>query len=409
MPEEQPSGGQEEAVFKRGPSEGADEGRAEAPADDTSKDEASKGKAPEDEVSQGEGWTGGARGEPVSATGQRQEQEAGTTGPARPELSTRELRREARARRRRAPSFFWPIVLIGAGVLLLLSNLGYISSSTWNVLLQLWPVLLIAFGIELLFGRRSMVGALISGLLILVLLGAVVAAVFISPQIPALSGLVEAPAWRTEQVEYPLGSIQQATVNIDWSSLPGTVRALQSSSSLVQGEIAYRGNLVFDVRVRDNQADVEIGQRFTGAWFGPFDVLRGGDHRWVLGLNPNVGLDLRVNGGSGPCTLDLWGLQLDTLNVDVGSGPIDLSLPAGDTFNATIVGGSGPLTILVPSGTGVRAVLDSGSGPFHPGEQFALVSGEQRGDGVWESADWQTAKQQIELRIDQGSGPVTIR
>ena len=32
-----------------------------------------------------------------------------------------------RPRRRRPPSVFWPIVFIGAGVMLLLSNLGYLS------------------------------------------------------------------------------------------------------------------------------------------------------------------------------------------------------------------------------------------------------------------------------------------
>jgi hypothetical protein len=392
MPEEERSEGQEEAVFKRGFSGGSEEGRTETPEEEVSPTE----------ISEDEGWTGEGWEEPVSATEQRREQEAGTTGPPRPEPSLRE-------QRRRVPSFFWPIVLIGGGVLLLLSNLGYISSTTWNVLLRLWPVLLIALGIELLFGRRSTAGAVISGLLILILLGGVIGAVFFVQQIPMLSGLAVLPEWRTEQIEYPLGSIQQATVNIDWSSLPGTVRVLEGSANLIEGRIAYRGDLVFDVRVRGNQADVEIDQRFTGVWFGPLDVLRDADRRWVLGLSPNVGLDLRVNGGSGPSTLDLLGLQLNALDVDVGSGSIDLSLPAGVTFNATIDGGSGPLTVVVPSGTGVRVVLDSGSGPFHPSEQFALVSGERSGDAVWESADWQTAAEQIELRIDQGSGPVTIR
>jgi hypothetical protein len=300
-------------------------------------------------------------------------------------------------------------VLIGAGVLLLLSNLGYVPVATWSVLLRLWPVLLIALGIELLFGQRSIAGAVVSGLLILLLLAGVVAAMLLAQQIPAISRLAEPPEWRTEQIDYPLGSIEQARVYIDWSSVPGVVRTLQGSANLIEGQIAYRGQLVFDVRVRGDEAEVEIDQRSTGTWFGSFDALRSGDRRWVVGLSPDVDLNLRLNGGSGPCTLDLQGLQIDALDVDVGSGPVELSLPASSTFNAAIDGGSGPLTISVPDEVGIRVTLDSGSGPFRPGEQFRLVSGERDGDGAWETGNWQTAEQQIELRIDQGSGPVTIR
>jgi len=39
----------------------------------------------------------------------------------------------------RPPSLFWPLVLIGAGVALLLSNLGYLPWQWWNVLWRLWP------------------------------------------------------------------------------------------------------------------------------------------------------------------------------------------------------------------------------------------------------------------------------
>jgi len=38
-------------------------------------------------------------------------------------------------------------VLIGAGVLLLLSNLGYLPWQSWNVLWRLWPLLLIGVGV----------------------------------------------------------------------------------------------------------------------------------------------------------------------------------------------------------------------------------------------------------------------
>ena len=54
-----------------------------------------------------------------------------------------------------------PILLIGFGLLLLLSNLGYISGSIWNILLRMWPVILIVAGIDLLIGRRSVWGSVL--------------------------------------------------------------------------------------------------------------------------------------------------------------------------------------------------------------------------------------------------------
>jgi hypothetical protein len=51
--------------------------------------------------------------------------------------------------------------------------------------------------------------------------------------------------------------------------------------------------------------------------------------------------------------------------------------------------------------------LDSGSGAFRPDERFELVGGD-RHDGVWETKGLDSAKVAIELKIDQGSGSITI-
>jgi hypothetical protein len=45
---------------------------------------------------------------------------------------------------------FWPVALIGLGVLLLLDNLGWLPGSVWG---YLWPALLIFVGVGLVLGR----------------------------------------------------------------------------------------------------------------------------------------------------------------------------------------------------------------------------------------------------------------
>ena len=52
-------------------------------------------------------------------------------------------------------SLFWPIILIGVGLIWLLGNFGIISGANLAVLFRLWPLALIVIGLDLLFGRQS--------------------------------------------------------------------------------------------------------------------------------------------------------------------------------------------------------------------------------------------------------------
>ncbi|RIK28496.1 MAG: cell wall-active antibiotics response protein, partial [Chloroflexi bacterium] len=64
--------------------------------------------------------------------------------------------------RKNRSSLFGPILLIGLGILLLLSNLGVLTVNVWQMLFRFWPVILIAVGLDILFGRRSGIGAIIA-------------------------------------------------------------------------------------------------------------------------------------------------------------------------------------------------------------------------------------------------------
>jgi hypothetical protein len=321
----------------------------------------------------------------------------------------REPLENAHRPRRRPPSLFWPLVLVGAGVILLLSNLGYLPWQSWNLLWRLWPLLLVALGVDLLIGRRSMVGAIVSGLLILLLIGSVVAIVFFAQNIPALVEMTGPVEWRTEHVEYPLEGVERASVTIDWTSAPGYLSALRDSPNLIEGDIAYRGQLLFDVDVHGDRAIVNLDSHFSGPWFGPFDFGSWAEERWDVQLSPRVPLDLILDAGSGRCDFDLTDLQVTDLYLDVGSGSIDLILPADSTFDARIDGGSGSFDIILPESVGARVVLDSGSGSFHPDERFRLVEGKRHDDGVWETDNFRTAEHSILMEIDQGSGSIHIR
>jgi hypothetical protein len=313
---------------------------------------------------------------------------------------------------RHPASLFWPIVIIGVGVALLLSNLGYLPWASWNILWRLWPLLLIALGIDLLIGHRSILGAIVSAVLILALVGGAIALAFYAPSIPQLTELAQSPGWpewRTAHVEQSLEGVERASVTIDTGSVPCVLSELSDSPNLIEGDITYRGTLIFDAPVRGGKADVKLDTYFTGPWWGwSPDFGAAPDAAWDVKLSPKVPLDLNLDTGSGHCDLDLSGLQVDSLVVDSGSGAVDLTLPADSSFDCTIDAGSGRLAITLPAGVGARVVLDSGSGAFRHDERFKMVSGKRGDDSVWETNNFSTAETTIELEIDQGSGALVI-
>jgi hypothetical protein len=310
-------------------------------------------------------------------------------------------------KRREPPSLFWPLVLIGAGILLLLSNLGYIPWSSWSLVWRLWPVLIIALGVEVMVGRRTMAGALFSGLMMVIIIGGAVVLILFAQRIPILSEMAKPAEWRISEVEHALDDIEQAHVYINWDSPPGHLSALEDSSNLIEARIAHSGDLVFDVKTSGSKADVRLEQRNTGPGI-PWRPFSGEESRWDVYLSPRALLDLDLDSGSGHCTFDLTELQLEKLFLDSGSGAVDLMLPGTRSFKATINSGSGAVKITIPQRVGVRVELDSGSGAFRPDERFRLVSGKTDDNGVWETKNWDEADVQIELVIDQGSGRVVI-
>src|SRR5258705_8538131 len=52
-------------------------------------------------------------------------------------------------------SFFWPLLLIVLGVVLLLQNAGILNGATISIFVRLWPLALIIVGVELLLAPRQ--------------------------------------------------------------------------------------------------------------------------------------------------------------------------------------------------------------------------------------------------------------
>lgn len=286
-------------------------------------------------------------------------------------VEARRSRRDYREGRRRYRSLFWPVVLIGAGVLWLLSNFGIITSENWSVLVRLWPVLLIAAGLDLLVGRFS---AVLGSLIGLATVALVVVLVIIGPSlgwaadtsffgVPITLGDVEI---QSETFVEPVGAAESAEVLLDLSFEQSTIDALAAGSdSLIEAELDYVGEVDFLVS-GDRNKSVTLRQQFNQVGIFPPPGLNTRDMQWDIALSQDVPMDLTVDVGSGAAALDLRDMELTSLTLDGGSGSMEAQLPAAGAAYATDLDvSSGRVNATLANGADTTMRVNGGSGSFN--------------------------------------------
>ncbi len=346
-------------------------------------------------------------------------------------------------------SIFWPVLLIGVGIIWLLGSLNLLPVPSLRLLLRLWPLALIFIGLNILIGRRSpIIGSLI-GIGFIVLF---IALLFLAPTL----GFDPGGELKTLQFSEPLGGTTSADITLDLERYPTTINSLSNPKMLIEAELDTVTDVSFSAR--GNQEKIVRLEPAGDYRFFSFDwdSLLMSDASWEIGLSPDVPMDLYVDIGSGSAILDLMDLDLSDLEVYGGSGSTTLTLPArassytanidggsgsfdidieddakidfaikvgsgsfniviGDRSNieAQIDGGSGSLTINIPNNVGTRIVIrDSGSGSVHISNDYSLVDNlgdDDRDIGIWESEGYDDALHRIEVTFDPGSGSFTLR
>jgi len=312
---------------------------------------------------------------------------------------------------RRGPGFFWPIVLIGAGVILLLSNMGLLAVNSWWLLLRLWPVLLIVIGLDILLGRRGVWGSVLGVVFGLLVIAGVVALLFAAQSNPAVFGAQPPTIFgtdltqRSEHIAHPLNQVRSADVSVDFHGGDASVYALDDSSNLVEGDVSYYGNLVNFVTQSNDRAQVRLESSFFG-WNWPFfNGPRAAN--WKLGFHPDPEYDLKFSTGSGTYRMDLTKLNLRSMSIDGSSGEIMVNLPESGKYDLDLRVGSGNAMVRVPEGVAVRVQYHVDSGSVSA-PNLREVS-RNRHDGVYESASFSRGGAYVIMAIDVGSGSVTVR
>lgn len=310
---------------------------------------------------------------------------------------------------RRRPSLLWPLLLIGVGVILLLSNLGVLPQNAFSILWRFWPLMLVMIGLDILLGRRSTAGSIIVSLLALLLMGGIICFMLLSRNGPSVLESVDTVSRQDAPVRAPLLDYETATITIDWASAPASLYALSDSNQLIDGRISYIGQLIFDIESNGSHADINLDTRASGFIFPANSSDRAG--RWEIGLHPDVQYDLVLDASSGSADYDLSQLQINSLIIDASSGPLTIALPETGKIEAVIDGGSGLIIIRLPNSLEAQIALDKGSGAFIPSQRFSRNNAgadNRDGDEIWVTESFQQAENYVILKIDQGSGAVRV-
>jgi hypothetical protein len=267
----------------------------------------------------------------------------------------------------RRGAMFWAAILIVAGILLLLSNLGIININVWGTI---WPLFLIALGLFVLwgafFGRSS----------------------------------VEA-----EEATIPLEGATEAHVRVNHGAGRLHVEGGAGSSELLSG--TFGGGLTERVRRDGDRLDVEmrlpadIFPSFAFPWMwgtrNPLD--------WSFNLNGDIPLTLRFDTGAGEAHLDLSDLLVTELRLETGASSTDITLPANAGYTkAKISAGAASATIRVPSGVAARIRASGGLASINVDRDRFPHQG-----SVYQSPDYEAASNKVNLTIDTGVGSISVR
>lgn len=323
------------------------------------------------------------------------------------------------------PSFFWPIVLIGAGAILLMRNLGMIPAFSWSSLLRLWPLLLIVFGLDILFGRRT---PWIGGVIGLLTVGIVIAVLFYGP---AFGFNTSSDPLVTETFSTPVEDTQHVQYYIQASDEPVKMSALDDESGLFHAVITHTDSMRYDV-IGDAEKKVSLSKvSTTDSWLDW--NLSFEKRKWDIGLSTQVPAELLIDGGSGALDMDLAGIPLTEftasfgsgastvvlpesaegyeVSVETGSGAMSLTLPENTDLELSLDSGSGAVNVHLPAGSALRIeVMDDGSGSLNLPTGLINISSGNSGTGTWQASGFDEAEYQITIRIiNRGSGSLNIR
>jgi len=314
-------------------------------------------------------------------------------------------------------SFFWPVILLGGGVIWLFSNLNIIPTENLWILFHLWPVLIIVAGLDVLFSRWF---PLMGVLMALLVMGGVIY-ILLHGESVILEAKLEP---QTELIVVEVEDATTARFNLKLSSQPVFIKTLETSDNLIEATIGHYNDLEF-VSSGTEEKNLKLQRTGIIPWFNVLlPEVDGLVMDWRIGLNPEIPFILDIDASTGQSELDLAGIQLTELGfeggtgaskiilpaslegyetrIDAGTGILTIMLPEESDLTLRLVGSTGKIILKVPEGAAVRMeVIRGGSGDvFVPGWISKISGDDGRDEGVYQSAGYEASLAQMLIIVE---------
>jgi hypothetical protein len=264
----------------------------------------------------------------------------------------------------RKGTIFWGAIIILLGVFLLVNNFVEIDIGRF-----FWPLFLILLGLWVLWGVLS------------------------GPR-----------SFETEEATIPLEGAGEARVHIGHGAGRLRVSGGAGPGELLSG--TFGGGLEQKVKREGNVLDVKLSVRVSGAHFAfPWMWGPGRTLDWEVSLNEDIPLSLNLETGASDTRVDLTDLRVTDLRLQTGASSSEITLPAsaGHT-KAVIRSGAASVKVRVPDG--VAAHIKAGGGIA---DIQVKKSRFPRVGGVYQSEDYATAENKVDIDIETGVGSISVR
>jgi hypothetical protein len=255
-------------------------------------------------------------------------------------------------------SLFWGTVLIILAALLLLKQLQIIN----DVFGYFWPLAVIAFGIWLI-----------------------------------LSFFTRHQPEEGQRVSIPLEGATSASIKLDYGAGRLTLHSDAEASEVLSG--CFIGGLDYKSHMDSSRLEVKLRSP-NHFWTWGVDETP----NWDLRLNPNIPISLKYDCDAVSSILDLGNLKVTDLDIDTGASSTELILPgnAGNT-HVDIDTGASSLKITIPSGVAASIRVKRGITSTKIDNRFPRLD-----TGFYQSPDYATASNRVDLSIDAGVGSIDI-
>ena len=247
-------------------------------------------------------------------------------------------------------NLIWGGILILLGVLMLLGWMQYF-----------WPVVLILVGVWIV------AGAYLRG-----------------------SG-------KTEAVAVELQGAREVALRVNHGAGRLTIGAGASTGKALEGECTE------GVRVHSSLSGDRLDVRVSAdAAFVPFvGTSRGLE--WNLRLSNEVPFSIDLETGANESNVDLSNVRASSVNLKTGASSTGITMPATGQVSAQVQAGAAEVRVRIPAGVAGRIRSQSGLAEIAVDtSRFPLAN------GVYESPDFGTSPNRVDLRIEAGVGRVSV-